>query len=65
MSQPNTNDRYPLPRNTSETSRLNEQHKFLVEAFGFHIHPRVPAAHDNSSFKVADIACGSGSKAER
>ncbi|KAK3628833.1 hypothetical protein LTR22_022162 [Elasticomyces elasticus] len=60
MSQPNTNDRYPLPRNTSETSRLNEQHKYLVEAFGFHIHPRIPAAHKDRDFKVADIACGSG-----
>ncbi|KAK5682608.1 hypothetical protein LTS10_005736 [Elasticomyces elasticus] len=60
MSQPSTNDRYPLPRNTSETSRLNEQHKYLVEAFGFHIHPRVPVAHEDSNFKVADIACGSG-----
>ncbi|KAK1809953.1 hypothetical protein LTR12_015673 [Friedmanniomyces endolithicus] len=60
MSQTNSNDSYPLPRDTSETDRLNEQHKCLVGAFTFHIHPSIPVAKEEREFRVADVACGSG-----
>ncbi|KAK0886465.1 hypothetical protein LTR02_018110 [Friedmanniomyces endolithicus] len=60
MSQTDSSDSYPLPRDNAETIRLNEQHKCLVGAFGFHIHPSIPVAKEEHDFRVADIACGSG-----
>ncbi|KAK0774796.1 hypothetical protein LTR59_014746 [Friedmanniomyces endolithicus] len=60
MSQTNSNDSYPLPRDTSETDRLNEQHKCLIGAFGFHIHPSISVTTEKHEFRVADVACGSG-----
>ncbi|KAK3114875.1 hypothetical protein LTR53_006333 [Teratosphaeriaceae sp. CCFEE 6253] len=42
-------------RETSETARC------LIDAFGFHIHPSIPAdGAQASSMRVADIACGTG-----
>ncbi|TKA74166.1 hypothetical protein B0A55_06582 [Friedmanniomyces simplex] len=60
MSQTESNDHYPMPRDTSETARLNAQHKCLVGAFGFHIHPSIPVASEERKLRVADVACGSG-----
>ncbi|KAK1807765.1 hypothetical protein LTR12_017887 [Friedmanniomyces endolithicus] len=62
MSQTDSSDSYPLPRDNAETIRLNEQHKCLVGAFGFHIHPSIPVAKEEHDFRVADIACGSGTE---
>ncbi|KAK3673633.1 hypothetical protein LTR78_006538 [Recurvomyces mirabilis] len=47
------------PPSNAEAARLNEQHKQLIEAFGFHVHPTISLPHKEGC-RVADVACGSG-----
>lgn len=51
-------DLYGLPRDATETWRLNEQHAFLTKVFTFLVHPSI--SMNAESLRVADVSCGSG-----
>lgn len=53
---------YPLPRDISESERLNSQHEAFVSSAGFLLHPRIVASTLSlaESPQVADIATGTG-----
>ncbi|KAJ5539527.1 hypothetical protein N7513_007859 [Penicillium frequentans] len=49
---------YVFQRDSFETSRLNLQHYYLREVFGYLLHPSIPTGNPN--LRVADVATGSG-----
>ncbi|KAL3458867.1 S-adenosyl-L-methionine-dependent methyltransferase [Aspergillus heterothallicus] len=50
-------DRYPLSRDTTESKRLNEQHKLLIDIVDGAIDSSIP---QDKLFSVADVATGTG-----
>ena len=59
-------DSYALPRDATETARLNKQHNHLLSAFEFHLHPAIAATLQaavkgaSNDLRIADVACGTG-----
>ncbi|KAI9040228.1 class I SAM-dependent methyltransferase [Aspergillus affinis] len=49
---------YVLERDSFETSRLNLQHYYVNEVFGYLLHPSIPTGNPN--LRIADVASGSG-----
>lgn len=57
-----SNDQYKLERDEVETERLNEQHRLLVRAVGYLLHPRITKCivKDDRRLQVAELASGTG-----
>ncbi|KAK1140230.1 hypothetical protein N8T08_010527 [Aspergillus melleus] len=49
---------YVLERDMFEISRLNLQHFYMREIYGYLLHPSIPT--DNPNLRIADVASGSG-----
>ncbi|KAF7191838.1 N-methyltransferase tcpN [Pseudocercospora fuligena] len=52
-------DKYTLPRNKTESARLEQQHSLIVQNLGFILHPRIEAALPKDA-RIADVATGTG-----
>lgn len=50
---------YSLPRDASESTRLNTQHEVYVSAAGYVLHPRI-ASSLKGDVRVAEVATGTG-----
>ena len=55
-------DDYLLPRNATESERLNLQHKIFESSLGYLIHPFIlqHVETPNTVVAIADIGCGTG-----
>lgn len=54
-------DKYGLPRDSQESSRLTLQHYMYKERQGFWVHPKIAVdIKDKSEVSIADIATGTG-----
>lgn len=52
---------YVLPRNETESQRLNLQHKGFVSSTGYLLHPRIISSLPTEPYpKIADVATGTG-----
>ncbi|KXS99335.1 hypothetical protein AC578_6744 [Pseudocercospora eumusae] len=52
-------DKYTLPRNKTESARLEQQHRLIVQNLGFILHPRIEKALPKDA-RIADVATGTG-----
>ncbi|KAK4507556.1 hypothetical protein PRZ48_001291 [Zasmidium cellare] len=51
---------YALPRNPTESERLNAQHHVYVKSLGYVLHPRIAASLPAHRVEIADVATGTG-----
>lgn len=52
-------EKYPLGRQSVEIERLNTQHRLLVRATGYHLHPSIERKLPSEP-KIAEVATGTG-----
>ena len=53
-------DGYILGRSYSASVRLNAQHAYWVETFGYLIHPSIPTSSDGEGLSILDVGTGTG-----